>query len=132
MTELIELKKEDKKSLLTRILPSDILKARKLNMIRRRIEDALKSRTKALFLSIIDSNGSADLIPYPDIDNLEKLFSDIGILTRLPEKHVKAIIRNIPDDVYDDLLSFIETSGKTDLFQKLVMLARKFKGGRWP
>jgi len=132
MAELIEVKREDKKTLLTRILPSDILKARKLNMIRRRIEDALKSRTKALFLSVIDSSGAADLIPYPDINNLEKLFSDLGILTKLPEKHVKAIIRNIPDDVYDDLLSFVEASGKIDLFHRLVGFARKFKEGRWP
>ncbi|RLG74267.1 MAG: hypothetical protein DRO23_07275 [Thermoprotei archaeon] len=133
MTEVVELKEKRKTlSFAERILPSDILEARRLNMIKRRIEEAQKSRTKAILIDIVDSSGAVDLIPLPEPDNLEKLFSDFGILERLPESHVAAIMKNIPDDVLDNLLFYTSHLGKSNVYEKIVKLARKYKGGEWP
>jgi len=133
MTEVIKIK--DKRKVLSfaeRILPSDILEARRLNMVKRRIEEALKSRTKAILIDILDSSGAVDIIPLPEPENLEKLLSDFGILEKLSEKQVAAIVSNIPDDVMDNLLTYLSHIGKLDLYQKLANLARKYKEGEWP
>lgn len=133
MTEIVKVK--DRKKVLSfaeRVLPSDILEARRLTMIKRRIEEALKSRTKAILIDILVSSGAIDVIPLPEPDNLEKLFSDFGILERLNEKQAAAIVSNIPDDVMDSLLTYLSHIGKLNLYQKLANLARKYKEGEWP
>ena len=133
MTEVVKIRDKRKAlSFAERILPSDILEARRLNMVKRRIEEALKSRTKAILIDILDSSGAIDIIPLPEPENLEKLFSDFGILERLSEKQVAAIVSNIPDDVMDNLLTYLSHIGKLDLYQKLANLARKYKEGEWP
>lgn len=125
--DVVEVKGKKALSYVERFLPSDVLDVRRLAMTRRRLEDALKSRLKALLLGVLDSSGNIDIIPFPEIGNLEKF---VDILDVLPERDVKALIYNVPIDVLDELVKFTGDR-KPEVSLKFQKLMRKFRKSRW-
>jgi len=127
MSDVVEVKGKKALPFVERILPSDILEARKLNLTRRRIEEAAKSKLKTLMLTILDSTGNIDFIPVPEIDNLEKFTK---ILENLPEEDAKAIMYNVPLDTLDELVKLTEDK-RPDISTKLLRLMRKYRKSKW-
>jgi len=127
MSDVIEVKGKKALPFVERILPRDILEARKLNLTRRRIEEAVKSKLKSLMLTILDSTGNIDFIPVPEIDNLEKF---TNILENLPEEDAKAVMFNVPLDTLDELVKLAEDK-RPDISTKLLRLMRKYRKSKW-
>jgi hypothetical protein len=127
MSDVIEVKGKKAKNFVERILPSDILEARKLTMTRRRVEEAFKSRLKTVLFTILDSSGDLDLIPLPDEENIEKF---TNILESLPEEDAKSIMYNVPLDTLDELIKFTENK-RPDVSTRLLKLMRKYRKSKW-
>ena len=125
--DVVEVKGKKALPFVERVLPRDILEARKLNLTRRRIEEAVKSKLKTLMLTVLDSTGNIDFIPVPELDNLEKFTS---ILENLPEEDAKAIMYNVPLDTLDELVKLAEDK-RPDISTKLLRLMRKYRKSKW-
>ncbi|MHA1835196.1 MAG: hypothetical protein ACTSV7_14570 [Candidatus Baldrarchaeia archaeon] len=127
MSDVVEVKGKKALPFVERVLPRDILEARKLNLTRHRIEEAVKSKLKTLMLTVLDSTGNIDFIPVPELDNLEKFTS---ILENLPEEDAKAIMYNVPLDTLDELVKLAEDK-RPDISTKLLRLMRKYRKSKW-
>ena len=123
MSDVVEVKGKKALPFVERVLPSDILEARKLSLTKRRIEEAFKSKIKTIMLTILDSSGDIDFLPLPEEANLEK-FADI--LESLPEEDAKSIMYNVPIDTLDELIKFTE-SKRPDIATRLAKLMRKYR-----
>jgi len=127
MSDVVEVKGKKALPFVERVLPSDILEARKLSLTKRRIEEAFKSKIKTIMLTILDSSGDIDFLPLPEEANLEK-FADI--LESLPEEDAKSIMYNVPIDTLDELIKFTE-SKRPDIATRLAKLMRKYRKSKW-
>lgn len=124
---VVEVKGKKALPFVERVLPSNILEARKLNLTRHRIEEAVKSKLKTLMLTVLDSTGNIDFIPVPEIDNLEKFTK---ILENLPEEDAKAIMFNVPLDTLDELIRLTEDT-RPEVSTRLAKLMRKYRKSKW-
>ena len=120
---VVEVKGKKALPFVERVLPSDILEARRLSLTRRRIEEAFKSRVKTVMLTVLDSSGDIDFLPVPDEVNLEKF---TYVLESLPEEDAKSIMFNVPLDTLDELVKFIENK-RPDIAVRLMKLIEKYR-----
>jgi len=127
MSDVVEIKGRKARPFVERVLPQDILEARRLSLTRRRIEEAFRSKIKTVMLTILDSSGDIDFLPVPEIENLEKF---ANIVENLPEEDAKAIMFNVPLDTLDELIKLTEDK-RPDISTKLLKLMNKYRKSKW-